>query len=80
MARVGLQRHGKYKKSSYATTLSVFQIRYSFVDKQHKIIEMSVIIFTRLHVVTHQKTPVLKSFPREPQIFYGLNDNDNNFI
>jgi len=47
----------------YDTILSVFQISYSFVDRQHKIIEMSVIIFTRLHVVTHHKTPILTVFP-----------------
>jgi len=47
----------------YDTILSVFQISYSFVDRQHKITEMSVIIFTRLHVVTHQKTRILTVFP-----------------
>jgi hypothetical protein len=49
--------------NSYDTILSVFQISYLFADRRHKITEMSVIIFTRLHVVTYQKTPIFTAFP-----------------
>jgi hypothetical protein len=49
--------------TSYDIILSAFQKSYSFVDRQHKIIEMSVIIFNKLHVVTHHKTPILTVFP-----------------
>jgi hypothetical protein len=47
--------------TSYATLISIFQISHSFVDRQHTFIrvEMSVIVFTRLHVVAPQKTPIL---------------------
>jgi hypothetical protein len=47
----------------YDKSLSVFQTSYSFVDRQHKVMEMWVIIFTRLHVVTYHKTPILTVLP-----------------
>jgi hypothetical protein len=65
---------------SYDNILSVFQISYSFVDREHKIIEKSVIIFTRLHVVTNHKTPIFTVFPVKVTTFYGLNDKINIFV
>jgi hypothetical protein len=63
--------------TSYDTILSILHISYSFVDRQHKIIEMSVIIlpdYMQLHTRRLQSS---QSFPWEPQIFYCLIDNDN---
>ena len=58
--------------TSYDTILSILHISYSFVDRQHKIIEMSVIM--QLYTRRLQSS---QSFPWEPQIFYCLIDNDN---